>query len=254
MNRGWFRPYWTLISISILWPHTPVVKAAEPVPAPKKAVPAADPSVNDSFVDNQDLDTEDLDDPNVDTERSGTERITNSYSLQAGVGFRKGPGLELELGWHIDEDRLVEIRIGSYTAQDVESFSTIKLQSLIVQSKMFMNNSLFFSVGAGFTSFDAEGKETLLNNSGVAEDNAYTGTLNQGLLALTAGNQWQIGDWTLGVDWLKFYLPFSVSVDSSRIESTGSSAELRQIKFENEFKTVAWDIDYGFGIYGGYVF
>ncbi len=260
MQRRWFRPLLALAGgIACYQP----ILLAFPAPAggtillaQKEKSKPAEMKRDESgvFVDGQDLDVDDTDELMSNNERSGTERISNSYSLQLGAGYRKGLGLELELGYHLDEDRLIEIRYGQFSAEDIDGFSKLDLQSLIVQSKIFISNSLYFTVGAGWTGIKATGSESLAGTSGGLEDYAYSGKVSQGLLAIATGNQWQEGTWTWGVDWLKLSLPFSVSLNSSKIESEGTSVDLRRIKNENELKTESWSIDFGMTAYAGYVF
>jgi hypothetical protein len=78
--------------------------------------------------------------------------------------------------------------------------------------------------------------------------------VSQAFLELGFGNQWQSDSFTYGVDWLNLYVPFSGSSFSTSSSGTIPDRESRERRNKRDFKTEAWDINYGISLHAGMLF
>lgn len=251
MRQGWISLLWTFVSPLCLFSITRAeVLAADQTP--KARSEAADETASEAEIDDLENDADEMNESIFDSDRSATERITNAASLQLGGGVRKGAGLDLRVGWHLDENRLLEARFAQFEGDDISSFNELAVTMLLIQGKFFMGNSLFMGIATGWSQLSVKDEETFASGTEALLFN-YEGEVDQFLLALSMGNQWQFGSWTLGIDWLNLYMPFT----ASKVDSTGdfsmAGGELRRLNNEQNLKAEAWEVDYGVSLYLGYV-
>lgn len=252
MRQGWMSPHGTLIIslglISCLAQANRSMAAENQTGIAKEAAPEGAPDASSDELDN------DIDDGNegfLDGDRSATERITNTGSVQVGAGFRKGFGPDLRVGYHLDENKIVEGRFARFKGDDIAGFKDFEIDTLLIEGKFFMGNSLFMGIAGGWSQFRVEDEEIL----SLGTDSlpfSYKGKVDQFLLALSMGNQWQFESWTLGLDWLNLFMPFTASKVDSEGDFAMNGGELRRLNNEQNLKAEAWEVDYGLSFYVGY--
>ncbi len=249
MRQGWKPLLQAFISCLSLHSAAFAAEASVPGSQPKPK----EESGTDADIDESDNELEDSSENSSDNDRSATERITNAGSVQIGTGYRKGLGLDLRVGIHQDENKLLEARFARFSAKNLANFDEMEIDTLLIQGKFFMGNSLFMAIATGWSQLRVKDKEMV--NMGGPEDElfSYKGSTDQFLLSLSMGNQWQFGSWTTGLDWLNLYMPFSASKVDSKGEFSMAGGELRRLNNEQNLKAEAWEVDYGISLYVGYV-
>ncbi len=250
MRQGWVRLLWAFISSFFLFALTPAgVFAAAPDQNQKDKTRAPGADESDSETEIDDFEGDDLNESILDDDQSATERITNAGSVQLGAGWRKAWGPDFRLGWHLDENKLVEVRFGQSKSEDYLSSGELKINTLLIQGKFFMGNSLFMGIGTGWSQMLAQHNDSMFIG-GEEIPFKYESQVDQYLLNLSMGNQWQFGSWTLGLEWLNLFMPVATE---SKGEFSMEGGELLRLNIEQNLKAEAWEVDYGVAFYLGYV-
>lgn len=193
-------------------------------------------------------------DAEIESDIANAEVSTAQYSAELGIGFRKGPGGELRFNWYRDDDQVYGLKIGQYSGKNISHFDTLELMTVGLQSRFSLEESFFVEGGLDFTQIKAMIDEGEVVSTGSSGTYGFEGTVSQTFLQLGFGSQWQSGSWTYGVDWLNLYVPFSGS--SFKTTSSGSiiDREQRERRNKRDFKTEAWDINYGLSLHAGVMF
>jgi hypothetical protein len=193
-------------------------------------------------------------DAEIESDIANAEVTAGQYSVELGLGFRKGPGPELRLNWYRDDDQVHGLKIGQYSRKDISHFDTLALTTIGLQSRFSLEGSFFVEGGLDYTQMKATIDEAETSSTAGTGTYGFEGTVSQAFLQLGFGNQWQTGSWTYGVDWVNLYVPFSGS--SFETSSSGDiiDREQRERRNKRDFKTEAWDINYGISLHAGMMF
>ncbi|WP_141733860.1 hypothetical protein [Oligoflexus tunisiensis] len=179
---------------------------------------------------------------------------TFQYAVELGAGFRKGPGAELRFSWYRDEEQTYGLKIGQYTGKDISHFDELALTTVSLQSRFSLEGSFFLEGALDLTQIKAtidEGQAVSTADSGTY---GFEGNVSQVFLQMGFGNQWQSGSWTYGVDWVDLYIPFTGSSFSTSSSGDILDREQRERRNKRDFKTEAWDINYGISLHAGMMF
>jgi hypothetical protein len=193
-------------------------------------------------------------DTEIENDIANAEVSTAQYSAELGLGFRKGPGPELRLNWYRDDDQVYGLKIGQYSAQDISHFDSLALTTIALQSRFSLEGSFYIEGGLDMTQIKGTIDEAEITSTAGTGTYGFEGSVGQNFLQLGFGNQWQSGTWTYGVDWLNLYVPFSGSSVKSSSSGTILDRELRERRNKRDFKTEAWDINYGISLHAGVMF
>ncbi len=195
------------------------------------------------------------DETSLDIELSSADRISNHTSLQLGLGYRRGPGIEMGLDLYRDEDNLFSFKLGHFASKDQDGFSDLSITHLMAENVFFLGESLFVGIGGSLAKFHGEDREKAVVSSDGIQDFSFEANAYQVTFLMSAGNQWQKEDWTFGFHWLNLYLPFYVTdVQKTSADSETSSFVVREIKRKQDLRSTAWQIDYGVSLDVGYSF
>jgi hypothetical protein len=176
------------------------------------------------------------------------------YGVELGAGFRKGPGAEVRFSWYRDEEQTFGLKIGQYTGKDISNFDKLALTSVSLQSRFSLEGSFFLEGALDLTQIKATIDEAETVSTSGTGTYGFEGDVSQVFLQMTFGNQWQSGAWTYGVDWVDLYIPFTGT--SFKTSSSGNivDREQRERRNKRDFKTEAWDINYGISLHAGMMF
>jgi hypothetical protein len=194
-------------------------------------------------------------DAEIESDIANAEEVsTAQFSAELGAAYRKGIGPELRLNWYRDDDQVYGLKIGQYSAQNISHFDQLDLTTIGLLSRFSLEGSFFVDGGLNFTQIQATiDEEERVSNSGTGSY-GFEGTVSQAFLELGFGNQWQSDSFTYGVDWLNLYVPFSGSSFSTSSSGTIPDRESRERRNKRDFKTEAWDINYGISLHAGMLF
>ena len=176
------------------------------------------------------------------------------FSGELGIGFRKGLGLELRFNWFKDDDMVLGVKAGQYTAKNLSNFDQLTLTSLTLISRFNLESSFFFEGGVDYTQIKANIDSSELTSLSGVGTYSFEGSVNQSYLLLSFGNQWDQGDWTYGINWLDLYLPFTGSGFSASSAGTIADRESRERQDRRDIKAEAWTINYGLSVHAGMTF
>jgi hypothetical protein len=193
-------------------------------------------------------------DAEIENDIANADVSTAQFSAELGVAFRKGPGPEFRLNWYRDDDQVYGLKIGQYSGKDISHFDTLALTTIGLQSRFSLEGSFFIEGGLDLTQIKGTIDEAETSSTAGTGTYGFEGSVSQTFLQLGFGNQWQSGNLTYGVDWLNLYVPFSGS--SVKTSSTGTilDREQRERRNKRDFKTEAWDINYGISLHAGLMF
>ncbi len=198
--------------------------------------------------------------PSAPAEASEGDDVTDSdlelkyFSSELGIGFRKGLGLELRCNWFKDDDMVLGIKAGQYTAKNIANFDQLTLTSLTLISRFNLESSFFFEAGVDYTQLKAKIDSSELSSLSGVGTYSFEGSVNQSYLLLSFGNQWEQGDWTYGINWLDLYLPFTGSGFAASSAGTIADRESRERQDRRDVKAEAWTINYGLSVHAGITF
>jgi hypothetical protein len=193
-------------------------------------------------------------DAEIENDIANAEVSAAQYSAELGLGFRKGPGPELRLNWYRDDDQVYGLKIGQYAGKDISHFDKLELMTIGLQSRFSLESSFFIEGGLDLTQIKGTIDEAETTSTSGTGTYGFEGSVSQTFLQLGFGNQWQSGTWTYGVDWLNLYVPFSGSSVKTSSSGTILDREQRERRNKRDFKTEAWDINYGISLHAGVMF
>lgn len=191
---------------------------------------------------------------NLDLELSSADRIANHTSLQWGLAYRRGPGIELGLDLYRDEDNLFTMKLGRFEAKNWEGFTQFDVTHVLVENTFFLGESLFVGIGASVASLRGVDKEKQLVTADGPKDFLFDATTQQVAFSMSAGNQWQFDHWTFGAHWLNLYLPFYVTSVKKTSPDVDATSYVRELQRKQDLSSTSWRIDYGVSLDLGYNF
>lgn len=193
-------------------------------------------------------------DAEIESDIANAEVSTAQFSAELGLAFRKGPGAELRVNWYRDDDQVYGLKVGQYTGKDISNFDELALTTIGVYSRFSLEGSFFIDGGLDMTQIKGTIDEAEAASAGGSGTYGFEGSVSQTFLQMSFGNQWQSGSLTYGVDWVNLYVPFTgASVDTSS-SGTILDREQRERRNKRDFKTEAWDINYGISLHAGVMF
>lgn len=193
-------------------------------------------------------------DAEIESDIANAEVSTGQHSVELGLGFRKGPGAELRFNWYRDDDQVYGLKIGQYSGKDISHFDTLALTTIGLQSRFSLEGSFFIEGGLDLTQIKGTIDEAETTSTAGTGTYGFEGSVSQAFLQMGFGNQWQTGAWTYGVDWINLYVPFSGSSFKTSTSGTILDREQRERRNKRDFKTEAWDINYGISLHAGMMF
>lgn len=193
-------------------------------------------------------------DAEIESDIANAEVSTTQFSAELGLAFRKGPGAEVRLNWYHDDDQVYGLKIGQYSRKDISHFDTLALSTIGLYSRFSLEGSFFIDGGLDMTQIKATIDETETSSTAGSGTYGFEGSVSQAFLQLGFGNQWQSGSWTYGVDWLNLFVPFTGTSFSASSSGTILDREQRERRNKRDFKTEAWDINYGAILHAGMMF
>lgn len=127
------------------------------------------------------------------------------------IGFAVGviPSFGAAAGMYLDSNSIVE---ASYVKGGID-FLFIEIESSLaeVRWKQFFGNSFYMNLGAGYRTITF--KATLEPITG-NDDISSQFDVNSFGASIGIGNRWQWDNFTIGCDWIGYFVPFSSSGDS----------------------------------------
>ncbi|RZA26956.1 MAG: hypothetical protein EOP10_01910 [Proteobacteria bacterium] len=129
------------------------------------------------------------------------------------LGFSPYATTGLYAGYYVDPNQVFTLRLNKSEVADDD----LKVQTLSVGWKSFWANSFFTHIGASARRFDWNWK---VSRYDVSTGNYLTPEhLTSEYYTLTAdfaiGNQWQLGNFTIGTEWVGITVPISTLGDDS---------------------------------------
>jgi hypothetical protein len=146
------------------------------------------------------------------------------------------------------------LKVGQYSGNDISNFDTLALTTIGLQSRFSLEGSFFIEGGLDLTQIKGTIDEAETSATSGSGTYGFEGSVSQTFLQLGFGNQWLSGRWTYGVDWLNLYIPFSGSSVETSSSGTIVDREQRERRNKRDFKTEAWDINYGISLHAGVMF
>ncbi len=193
-------------------------------------------------------------DAEIESDIANAEVSTAQFSAELGVAYRKGPGAELRINWYRDDDQVYGLKVGQYTGKEIANFDSLALTTIGLHSRFSLEGSFFIDGGLDMTQIKATIDEGEAVSAGTSGTYGFEGSVSQTFLQMGFGNQWQSGSWTYGVDWINLYVPFSGSSCDTKSSGDILDREQRERRNKRDFKTEAWDVNYGISLHAGMMF
>ncbi len=165
-------------------------------------------------------------------------RLNKNFSIETvvvGYGPSRATTVGFNLGIFLDRNSLIEIQaLGGrpITLSFLNSYD-IYTRSFGVHYKHFHGNSFYWAAGLDYRSVDYKSNAYDLFNSSVLETRTFDGSSLGPSLVI--GNQWSWENFTLGCDWIGFYLPITSQVNSEKESSGAPNAYSRSLKDEEDY-------------------
>lgn len=158
------------------------------------------------------------------SEFSAAKRVGKKFTVLGEVGFSIAPDptAGIAAGYYVDSDLIAEVSYvsGSLMVEDVD----LKWEFLEARARWFFQNSHYLNFALSsrlFTFGSSLADDTETMQIPVDEQMHSYGA------SLGWGNRWQFDLWTLGCDWVSYFVPLKVSGDSRRSIDGSNSDDLK---------------------------
>lgn len=190
-------------------------------------------------------------------EAAATPARVNSQSNRAGktayvaydvIGLTLMPVSGARVGYFIDQDFIAEagFSTGSASIGDYKADKSI----VEIKAKKFFGNSFYVDGGLGYESWNVSYPVSINDTS--FETRKLKGTVQNTGLEFHVGNQWQWGGFTLGCDWVGYFL--SLSTSTSFKGDSSVSAEKKKEEEKDVEKKFAGSSPHVTRLYLGWAF
>ncbi len=160
----------------------------------------------------------------------GNRQGKRAYAAWEAIGMTMTPVSGVRAGYFFNPDIAGEVSYGSSTAT-IGSFESKK--SIIEgKAKYFFGDTFYTDGGITYENFDVK-YSVLKSGQSIDRENLSGNISNLGLNA-HIGNQWQWPGFTIGCDWIGYFLSVSSSSKFSSAENLDASHQVNQ---ENSIKT-----------------
>lgn len=133
----------------------------------------------------------------------------------------------LSFGYFVDPDFIISIEAVSGRSPliffDLSSYRSVKYNSFGVHFKKFVNRTFYFKSGLDANRFT----EDYVYYNDVDKYGFDSESLSAGIVI---GNQWQIGDFTIGCDWVGVSLPIASNIKSDYASNSYEKGRLEDEK------------------------
>lgn len=166
----------------------------------------------------------------IATENRANRDGKTAYAAFEAIGLTMTPVSGFRAGYYVNPDVATEVSYGSSTTK-IGSFES-KKSIIEAKGKYFFGDTFYTDGGLTYETFDV--KYSVYKNGNIFDAESLKGNVSNTGVNLHIGNQWQWPGFTLGCDWVGYFLSLSSKSKFGNAEGLDAADQKKQ---EDSIKT-----------------